>query len=454
MLFLLLSWHAWAASSPNLVGFVYTRATAGQNGATKGFGFEGLAGVEVSVDGQTTTTDEKGYFQFTDVAPGSHTLRCTKAGYTPGQPLVKVAKDGMMAPQSVNLTPVGSTAQGEMTVGPGTVYVAFAGDKTKQPQLHNSLNWRQLMLSMMEDQTAHQPKSFPRPVDIMTCWDANFFLAWNPRSPAQHDYTVLEEDEPPTWICFSGPNELYAGFSSDTATHISVYGGRQGDSVQARLPFRGKIADMASDPRTVVAAIVGSPCQFAIIDTATRQVSRTLPCLDQPTAVTLNEGALYAAFQRGYVARIDLTTGKILARADVGNQPTGVAVGGPYLYTANSGSASVSVLDKTTLKEVKRIGVGRVPLKVAASPDGSRVFVTERGSSSVSVLDGKGLGVLTSTRVPASPIGLAVSRDGAEVYVACREGGSLATLDGHTGQLLQLTPAQPRSAPWGVAVRP
>jgi len=84
---------------------------------------------------------------------------------------------------------------------------------------------------------------------------------------------------------------------------------------------------------------------------------------------------LYVSTGRGgTVAVIDVVgpehAVKLVAEIPVGTRPWGMALtaDGRFLYTANGPSNDVSVVDTTTLSEVKRIGVGRSPWGVALGP--------------------------------------------------------------------------------------
>ncbi|MFF4794411.1 YncE family protein, partial [Streptomyces sp. NPDC001276] len=70
-------------------------------------------------------------------------------------------------------------------------------------------------------------------------------------------------------------------------------------------------------------------------------------------------------------------------------KPVGVAVSqdGRRAYTANAGSASVSVIDTATNRTVGNpIHVGGFPVWVVVSPDGRRAYTANSGSDSVSVI--------------------------------------------------------------------
>ncbi|MEZ5209822.1 Ig-like domain-containing protein [Gordonia sp. (in: high G+C Gram-positive bacteria)] len=77
-----------------------------------------------------------------------------------------------------------------------------------------------------------------------------------------------------------------------------------------------------------------------------------------------------------------------------GSRPQGMAVAKSpdgsktYLYVANSGNGTVSVIDTTSLRVVKTIsGVGDQPHRIAVSPDGSLVYVTNYGDDTVTVIN-------------------------------------------------------------------
>jgi YVTN family beta-propeller protein len=130
----------------------------------------------------------------------------------------------------------------------------------------------------------------------------------------------------------------------------------------------------------------------------------------------------------------------------LGKKPLGVAVSpdGKNVYVTNSGDGTVygtvSVFDTSSIDtsppvEVidSPVDVGFVPIGVAVSPDGNRIFVANRGSSiggpSISIIETAD-DVAEYVVIPVehndmdTPVGVSVTPDGAEVYVADR-GGSV-----------------------------
>lgn len=102
--------------------------------------------------------------------------------------------------------------------------------------------------------------------------------------------------------------------------------------------------------------------------------------------VSSYEGSVGSANKaEGSVLRIDTTTLRIEARAQVGRQPEEMAIVGRKLYVANSGGydptdyeRSVSVVDLDSFKELKRIDVAENLHRVRADKYGD-LYVSSRG---------------------------------------------------------------------------
>jgi YVTN family beta-propeller protein len=104
----------------------------------------------------------------------------------------------------------------------------------------------------------------------------------------------------------------------------------------------------------------------------------------------------------------------------------------PYAYIANSGSASVSVIDTASDQVVATIPVGAAPWGVAVGPGGERVYVTNSNSNSVSVIDGATQTVIATIPVGQRPMGIAASECGRWVVVANQQDGTASLIDGFT----------------------
>ena len=92
------------------------------------------------------------------------------------------------------------------------------------------------------------------------------------------------------------------------------------------------------------------------------------------------------------------------------------------------------------------------PMRLAVSPDGSRLYVSNSTAGSVSVVDTATGRVLREIPVGPEPVGLAVSHDGGTVYVAVRGSHSVAALDPKAGRVVQR--CQVAYEPYGLALSP
>ncbi|MEW6281831.1 MAG: YncE family protein, partial [Candidatus Eremiobacterota bacterium] len=209
------------------------------------------------------------------------------------------------------------------------------------------------------------------------------------------------------------------------------------------------------DGSRVVATRMGGTPALWTLDTATHSRVAEHPLAGQPLALaTAPDGAVLVALETGLVLRLNPDTGATLATGTAGGSPTGLAVAGNRLAVANMRSGDVSLLSYPELAPIARKTVGPDPQKVAASPDGTRFYVSVKGSNQVMFLAASDLATVASPEVATGPVGLALSPDGGWLYVACREGAALVTLDARTGAELHRTTPQPSSAPFGVVVVP
>src|SRR6478609_3754576 len=126
------------------------------------------------------------------------------------------------------------------------------------------------------------------------------------------------------------------------------------------------------------------------------------------------------------------------------------------LYVTHASSGDLTVIDAATLATITTIPLGKRPRGLAASPDGTRLYVALSGSPNagpgvdektlpppdrkadgIGVVDldqGKLVKVLTSGPDPEQ---LAVSPDGAHVYIANEDGAKLSVVDVNTGEIVE-----------------
>jgi len=108
----------------------------------------------------------------------------------------------------------------------------------------------------------------------------------------------------------------------------------------------------------------------------------------QPRTITFYGNKAYVCSFDGTVARIDTTSMTIDAVTTVGRNPDGITAVNGKIYVSNSGGldipnydSTVSVIDITTFKEIKKITVGMNPFKLDADSQGD-VYVVSRGNNS------------------------------------------------------------------------
>ena len=141
------------------------------------------------------------------------------------------------------------------------------------------------------------------------------------------------------------------------------------------------------------------------------------------------------------------------------------------LYVTNETSGDLTVIDAGTLAAVATIPLGKRPRGIAASPDGTRVYVALSGSPNagpgvdektlpppdrtadgIGVVDlqqGKLLKVLTSGPDPEQ---VAVSSDGTRLFVSNEDAATARIIDASSGQIVESFKVG--EEPEGVSVEP
>ena len=125
-----------------------------------------------------------------------------------------------------------------------------------------------------------------------------------------------------------------------------------------------------------------------------------------------------------------------LAAPPVQAQPAGTATA----YVANGGDNTVSAVDTSDGTVTATIPVGSGPQGVAASPDGTRVYVPAISSNTVSVIDTRTNTVTATIPVAASPTAAVVTPDGSRVYVADLGAAAVSVIDTASGTVIATVP--------------
>lgn len=123
---------------------------------------------------------------------------------------------------------------------------------------------------------------------------------------------------------------------------------------------------------------------------------------------------------------VSLTNG---SRIEVGDQPIGAVsdVYGTFVYVANRGSESVSVLDTATDTVVATIALDAAPQEILASPNGDRIYVVTPEGQAVEVIDVDASSSTYNTvtarlQTGSSTSGASISPDGSVLFLGTSDG--------------------------------
>jgi YVTN family beta-propeller protein len=147
--------------------------------------------------------------------------------------------------------------------------------------------------------------------------------------------------------------------------------------------------------------------------------------------------------------------------------PVGVAASpdGARVYVAVQDSQRVAadfvgLVDPrsgATLPTTISLGAGAEPTAIAFTPDGRTAYVANRGAQTVSVIDTAANTVRATLSGFRAPTGIAVTPDGAKVFVANSGDDTVGVIDvasGTTSALAIVLPGVPVSGPTGIAISP
>lgn len=140
----------------------------------------------------------------------------------------------------------------------------------------------------------------------------------------------------------------------------------------------------------------------------------------------------------GVVIKVGLHPRRILGTVSLGGSAVDVKVSpdGKVFYVANQVRNGVSVIDPTSMKEIRFIPTGAGAHGFAMARDGRHLYVTNRLAGSISVIDTQSQKVVHTWHVGGSPDMLQVSADGTQLWTSNRFNASVSVIDTHTGKLL------------------
>ncbi len=132
------------------------------------------------------------------------------------------------------------------------------------------------------------------------------------------------------------------------------------------------------------------------------------------------------------LAIVDPRTGKVSTRIPTGRDVSHMVAASPdgrRAYVTSLSGGSLTVIDLVTGKVVKDVPTGKGAEGVDASPDGREIWVTNRGANTVSVIDAKSLAVVATIAASSFPIRVKFTPDGSRAVVTFTGSGDVGVFD-------------------------
>ena len=234
-----------------------------------------------------------------------------------------------------------------------------------------------------------------------------------------------------SWDSVLGATSYTIYWSTSTGVSTAYYGGKIEDITETSYTFTNLINGttyyyVVTAENTFWESGESSEVSAKPVDSGadypdTRLDSISVGNGPRGVAVTPNGSYVYVAnWGADTVSVIQTADNTLLDSISVGHEPWGVAVtpNGSYVYVANWGADTVSVIRTSDNTVVDSISVGVNPYGVAVTPNGSYVYVANRGDDTVSVIRTSDNTVVDSISVDNYPESVAVTPNGSYVYVA------------------------------------
>ena len=107
------------------------------------------------------------------------------------------------------------------------------------------------------------------------------------------------------------------------------------------------------------------------------------------------------------------------------------------IYTAETETGFLNVIDASSRKLVKKLAIGVHPLTPVLSPDGRRLYVPCRYSGAVAVIDTEKDLVIDAIRIDGEPSSVAADPGGRAIYVADRLNNNVWVMDAGNGTVVK-----------------
>lgn len=142
------------------------------------------------------------------------------------------------------------------------------------------------------------------------------------------------------------------------------------------------------------------------------------------------------------LVEIDAYTFKELRRITTDPRPHGLAASadGSTIYLASDRTGNFQVIDARSGKVTAQIPVGKDPNQMTLTRDGRFAYVPMRGENSVAVVELEPLRLIKKIPMNAGPHDAYTSEDGSRIYVGAQYGNAVAVFDPAAQSLLHQIP--------------
>jgi len=198
--------------------------------------------------------------------------------------------------------------------------------------------------------------------------------------------------------------------------------------------------------------VINGTRQLDIYDPALQKKTGSMAVGESPVKAALSpDGKLLAVTQmenfgewQEAVSVFDMQKLKAVARVDIiitryrrrGDAFPVFSKDSKSLYTAETETGFLNVIDTSNWRLVKKLALGVSPLNPSLSPDGRRLYVPCLYSGAVAVVDTEKDLVFDTIKIDGMPSAVAVDQGGKLIYVADRLNNNVWVMDAGTGAVV------------------